>query len=118
MFFKKSNRSVRDPDETIRLSPNIEVVIWRDGNDARFGINRVDAKGISRRTFSFIHLGELVDVVCALLMASSQLPGVDESTASENRQLAAGVTKLREEQRSKVNGSSIPEQPSVPRLFG
>lgn len=121
MFFNsKSKRTVREPDESVRLSSSVEAVIWREqakngALDIRFGLNRID-KGNIRRTFSPAHIGELVESLAALAMAIGQSTGIDVVLASELKELGAGVVKLLEQ--LKANGPVSSPQSNNQRLFG
>lgn len=120
MFFKKSNRSVRDPDETVKLTPSIEAVIWREERqdgalDIRFGLNRVDSKGNSRRTFSPLHLSELAEGVAALCIAIGQAKGTEGNLAASLKELGAGIIKLLDSLKS--NGPAVSVESNGSSLF-
>jgi hypothetical protein len=120
MFFKKSKRNVREPDETVRLTPSIEAVIWKlvqnDGKlHIRFGLNRIDAKGEVRRTFSPSQIGELVASLAGLAVAIGQADGIDVQTAASLRELGAGIYKVLDA--PKGNGPEVSDRPNEERLF-
>lgn len=120
MFFKKSARTVREPDETVLLSPQVEAVIWRqqanDGSlDIRFGLNRIDAKGNVRRTFSPSVISELVAALGALAIAIGQSTGIEPRLAAELKELGAGIVKVLES--LSTNGIAEGEKAEPKRLF-
>jgi hypothetical protein len=119
MFFKRSKRAVREPDETVRLTSSIEAVVWKeknkDGNlDIRFGLNRIDAQGNVRRTFSPLHLGELAEAVAALAVGIGSSSGIEQNLATSLKALAAGIAKVLET--LSTNGPVTPAS-SGDRLF-
>jgi hypothetical protein len=122
MFFtKKNQRNVREPDETVRLTSSIEAVIWREKTKEgafaiRFGLNRVDAQGNIRRTFSPLHLAELAEAVSALSVAIGSSAGTEANLATSLKQLGAKISGVLEDLRSNANGP-LTESPSSDRLF-
>lgn len=121
MFFKKQQkRSVREPDETVRLSESIEAVLWKEKRkdgalDIRFGLNRIDAQGNVRRTFSPMHLAELAEGIAALSVAIGQSPGIEQNLATGLKELGTGIVKVLESLRS--NGPDSTEESRPARLF-
>jgi hypothetical protein len=119
MFFKKTKRTVREPDESVRLTPSIEAVIWKQETngtlDIRFGLNRIDAKGEVRRTFSPHQISELVASLGALALAIGQASGIDSQLATQLKDLGAGIYKVLDAPKS--NGLQATEKPAEKPLF-
>ncbi len=109
-FFQSKKRQSREPNETARLTPSVEAVLWKGEGESgqlriAFGLNRIDDQGNQRRTFRPEHLPQLAEAIATLAVSFSQAKGIDRLVGEELSEL--GQSLVRALEMRKANGQTI-----------
>jgi len=121
-FFQSKKRQSREPNETARLTPSVEAVLWTGKSESgqlsiAFGLNRIDDQGNQRRTFRPEHLPQLAEAIAALAISFGQAKGIDRMVGDELSELGRAIDKALEVR--KANGqTTTPPDDSQGRLLG
>lgn len=121
-FFQSKKRQSREPNETARLTKNVEAMLWtgrgeKGGLSVAIGFNRLDEEGTQRRTFRPEHLTQLTESIGILAQSLGNAPGIDRVTGDELTQLGAAIGNAL--QAMKANGPSQEKRESDgARLLG
>ncbi|MFO0915939.1 MAG: hypothetical protein U0795_23470 [Pirellulales bacterium] len=116
-FFQSKKRQSREPNETARLTPNVEAVLWTGKSETgqlsvAFGLNRVDEQGNQRRTFRPEHLPQLAEAIAVLAISLGQAKGIDRVVGEELSELGRAIGKAMEVQKANGPATTIADDAS------
>lgn len=122
MFGRKQTPKRRDPDETVRVSPNLQALVWsvlgmnEREHKLHFRLERITPDGRALKTMRPEHLLEMPQSIGLLAGGFSKVGALPQSLRESLKHLAELLLKVHRELAS--NGASDGESSSEESIFG
>jgi hypothetical protein len=122
MFDRNKTPKSRNPDETVRVSPNLQALVWSvlgmhdREHRLHFRLERITPEGKALRTLRPEHLLE-IPMACALLCGGfSKVGSLPQALRDSLKHLAGLLEKVHTE--LSTNGSAVVSSNDEEAIFG
>jgi hypothetical protein len=122
MFERNKTPKRRDPDETVRVSPNLQAQVWSvlgmhdREHRLHFRLERISPEGRALRTMRPEHLLEIPQSVALLAGGFAKVGSLPQALRDSLKHLASLLEKVHNE--LSTNGSTIGSSSDEEAIFG